>query len=112
MGLRFDLLRLEKSFTFRSWSTGTCYLASILKVICTIVVVCSLVGTLVMFYEEETLPCQVGEDDQTTILQGKLRLQLLGLFNFVAMMTNRARLRHGTPFGADALFGEDIHPFF
>ena len=27
-------------------------------------------------------------------------------------MTNRARLRHGTPFGADALFGEDIHPFF
>ena len=28
------------------------------------------------------------------------------------MMTNRARLRHGTPFGADALFGEDKHPFF
>ena len=65
-----------------------------------------------MFYEEETSPCQVEEDDQTNILQGKLRLQLLGLFNFVAMMTNRARLRHGTPFGADALFGEDIHPFF
>ena len=31
---------------------------------------------------------------------------------FVAMMTNRARLRQGTPFRADALFGEDIHPFF
>ena len=31
---------------------------------------------------------------------------------FVAMMTSRARLRHGTPFGADALFSEDIHPFF
>ena len=31
---------------------------------------------------------------------------------FVAMMTNRARLRHSKPFGADALFGEDIHPFF
>ena len=25
------------------------------------------------------------------------------------MMTNRARLRYGTPFGADALFREDIH---
>ena len=59
-----------------------------------------------MFYEEETSRCQVEEDDQTNILQGKLRLQLPGLFNFVAMMTNRARLRHGTPFGA--LFGEDI----
>ena len=79
---------------------------------CTIVVVCSLVGTFVMFYEEETSPCQVEEDDQTNILQGKLRLQFPGLFNFVAMMTNRARLRHGTPFGADALSGEDIHPFF
>ena len=66
------------------WSTGTCYPASILKIICTIVVVCSLVGTFVMFYEEETSPCQVEEDDQTNILQGKLRL--LGLFNFVAMM--------------------------
>ena len=65
-----------------------------------------------MFYEEETSPCQVEEDDQTNNLQGKLHLQLLGLFIFVAMMTNRARLRHGTPFGADALFGEDIHPFF
>ena len=65
-----------------------------------------------MFYEEETSPCQVEEDDQTNILQAKLSLQLLGLFNFIAMMTNRARLRHGTPFGADALFGEDIHPFF
>ena len=65
-----------------------------------------------MFYEEETSPCQVEEDDQTNILQGKLRLQLLGLFNFVAMMTNRARLRHGIPFEADTLFGEDIHPFF
>ena len=41
-----------------------------------------------------------------TILQGKLRL--LGLLNFVAMMTNRARLRHGTPFGAGALFCKDI----
>ena len=59
-----------------------------------------------MFYKEETSPCQVEEDDQTNILQGKLRL--LGLLNFVAMMTNRARLRHGTPFGADALFCEDI----
>ena len=59
-----------------------------------------------MFYKEETSPCQVEEDDQTNILQGKLRLQ--GLLNFVAMMTNRARLRHGTPFGADALFCEDI----
>ena len=68
--------------------------------------VCSLVGTFVMFYKEETSPCQVEEDDQTNILQGKLRL--LGLLNFVAMMTNRARLRHGTPFGADALFCEDI----
>ena len=68
--------------------------------------VCSLVGTFVMFYKEETSPCQVEEDDQTNILQGKLRL--LGLVNFVAMMTNRARLRHGTPFGADALFCEDI----
>ena len=28
------------------------------------------------------------------------------------MMTNRARLRHGTPFGADALLGEDMHSFF
>ena len=67
-----------------------------------------------MFYEEETSPCQVEarEDDQTNILQGKHRLRLLVLFNFVAMMTNRARLRHGTPFGADALVGEDIHPFF
>ena len=64
-----------------------------------------------MFYEEETSPCQVEEDDQTNILQGKLRLQLLGLFNFVAMMTNGARLRHGTP-GADALFSENIHPYF
>ena len=45
------------------WSTGTCYPASILKIICTIVVVCSLVGTFVMFYEEETSPCQVEEDD-------------------------------------------------
>ena len=26
-------------------------------------------------YEEETSPCQVEEDDQTNILQGKLRLQ-------------------------------------
>ena len=59
-----------------------------------------------MFYKEETSPCQVEEDDQINILQGKLRL--LGLpVNFVAMMTNRARLRHGTPFGADALFCED-----
>ena len=64
-----------------------------------------------MFYEEETSPCQVEEDDQTNILQGKLRLQLLGLFNFVAMVTNRACLLHGTPFGADGLFGEGIHPF-
>ena len=65
-----------------------------------------------MFYKEETSPCQVDEDDYTNVLKGKPRLQLLGLFNFVAMMTNRARLRHGTPFGADALFGEDTHPFF
>ena len=69
--------------------------------------VCSLVGTFVMFYKEETSPCQVEEDDQTNILQGKLRL--LSLLNFVAMIvTNRARLRHGTPFGVDALFCEDI----
>ena len=101
-----DLLRFGKSFAFQSWSTGTCYPASILKIICTIVVVCSLVRTFVMFYKEETSPCQVEEDDQTNILQGKLCL--LGLLNFVAMMTNRARLRHGTPFGADALFCEDI----
>ena len=65
-----------------------------------------------MSYEEGTSPCRVEEDDQTNILQGKLGWQLLGLFNFVAMMTNRARLRHGAPFGAEALFGEDIHPFF
>ena len=28
------------------------------------------------------------------------------------MKTNRARLQHSTPFGADAMFGEDMHPFF
>ena len=55
-GLRFDLLRFRKSFAFWSWSTGTCDPASILKIICTIVVVCSLVGTFVMFYEEDTSP--------------------------------------------------------
>ena len=58
---------------------GTCYPASILKIICTIVVVCILVGTFVMFYEEILRLCQVEEDDQTNILQVKLRLQLLGL---------------------------------
>ena len=48
-----------------------------------------------MFYEEETSPCQVEEDDQTNILQGRLRLQLPGLFNFVAMMTNSLRHAFG-----------------
>ena len=38
-----------KNFAFRSWSTWTCCLASILKFICTIVAVSSLVGTFVMF---------------------------------------------------------------
>ena len=28
------------------------------------------------------------------------------------MMTNRARLRHGTPYVADTFFGQDIHSFF
>ena len=108
-GLRFNLLRFRKSFAFRSWSTGTCYPALILKIICTIVVVCSLVDTFVMFYEEETSPLPGWGRRRDQHLARKASSVIVG---FVAMMTNRARLRHGTPFGADALFGEDIHPFF
>ena len=59
-------LRFGKSFAFRSWSTGTCYPASILKIICTIVVVCSLVGTFVMFYKEETSPCRLMKTTRPT----------------------------------------------
>ena len=62
-----------------------------------------------MFYEEETspLPSWWRRPDQHLA-----RKALSAIAGFVAMMTNRARLRHGTPFGADALFGEDMHPFF
>ena len=63
------------------------------------------------FTKKRLCLCQVEEDDHTNMLQGKVCLQLLGLF-FVALMTNRARLRHGTTFGPDSLFDEYIHPFF
>ena len=43
----------KKSFALRSWSTGTCCPTSILKIMCT-AMVCSHVGTFVMFYEKET----------------------------------------------------------
>ena len=110
-GLRFDLLRFRKSFAFRSWSTGTCYPASLLKIICTIVVVCSFVGTFVMymFYEEETSSLLGWGRRPAQRLARKASSAIAG---FVGMMTNRARLRHGTPFGADALLGEDELPFF
>ena len=67
--------------------------------------VCSLVGTFVMFYEEETSPSPGLGRRPDQHLERKASSAIAG---FVAiMMTNRARLRHGTTFGADALFGED-----
>ena len=78
------------------------------KIICTIIVVCSLVGTFVMFYEEETSPARLRKTTRPTSCKESFVCNCW----FVAMMTNRARHQHGTPFGADALFGEDIHPFF
>ena len=65
---------LEKVSLFRSWSTGTCYPALILKILFVQSLWFVAFSVRLSCYTKKRLRlCQVEKDDQTNILQGKSR---------------------------------------